>query len=173
VSFIGFSTQKPVPGVPGTGDQENTDRWASHLAPQPAIPVRKTPAPRPGVFRIYGAEGRTRTGTSFRPPPPQDGVSTKFHHFGTTILYQSDAGSSSPKKCAAASIRSLGVEFVIASCAGRGISLPAMSWGKVLRDTECVLSGLALFLGSTLIAIRGNEVGHLFVWTYVIKNLLF
>jgi len=38
-----------------------------------------------------------------------------------------------------------------------------MSWGKVLRDTECVLSGLAHFLGSTLIAIRGNEVGHLFV----------
>jgi hypothetical protein len=40
-----------------------------------------------GTLCGAGAEGRTRTGTGSRPPPPQDGVSTKFHHFGTRLVY--------------------------------------------------------------------------------------
>jgi hypothetical protein len=46
----------------------------------------------------FGAEGRTRTGTSFRPPPPQDGVSTNsttsapdyIYIFGQTRSSQKD-----------------------------------------------------------------------------------
>jgi hypothetical protein len=43
----------------------------------------KNPTLGVGLMFVIGAEGRTRTGTSSRPPPPQDGVSTRFHHFGT------------------------------------------------------------------------------------------
>jgi hypothetical protein len=170
---MGFSIQKPVPGVPWDRRPSKHRPVSTSSCATASYSLKKNPRAEAGGFRVHGAEGRTRTGTSFRPPPPQDGVSTKFHHFGTTILYQSDAGSSSPKKCAAASIRSRALEFVLGNPAERGFSLPAMPRGKVLRDTECVLSGQVLFFRSALIAIRGNEARHLFVWTCAIKNLLF
>jgi hypothetical protein len=34
------------------------------------------------VFGQYYAEGGIRTPTPGQAPPPQDGVSTRFHHFG-------------------------------------------------------------------------------------------
>ncbi len=42
--------------------------------------------PGRGLGLYAGAEGETRTRTGFRPPPPQDGVSTRFHHFGSRGL---------------------------------------------------------------------------------------